>query len=219
MTKVSVLLVDDHPVFRIGMVNTILGVRPEYQVFQAENSNTALETLQSHPIDLAFIDISLKEENGIELCNSIGNQYPNIACFILSMHKEKAYVRQAKDAKARGYILKDSPLELIGEILQSFPILPDFKTHEELSLDEALDGEYRSYYQLTDREKEIFRYLALGYNYKEVAYLLKISMKTSSVHRYNIIQKMGLSDQASIIRAALSLGIITNQEILQGPAQ
>lgn len=219
MGSVSVLLLDDHPVFRVGMVNTIHEVNPEFTIFEAGTSNEAFHILQTSSVDLAFIDISLKDENGIEACSTISATYPQVACFILSMHKELAFVRQAKEAKARGYILKDSPLELIGEILQTFPNLPEFKTHQELDLDQATTREYQSYFQLTDREKEIFRYLALGYNYKEIAYLLKISMKTSSVHRYNIIQKMGLSDQASIIRAALSLGIITNQDILLGPSQ
>jgi DNA-binding NarL/FixJ family response regulator len=219
MAAVSVLLLDDHPVFRVGMVNTIQEVSPEYVIFEAGTSIEAFDILDKTPIDLAFIDISLKDEHGIEVCSAMSTSHPQVACFILSMHKELALVHQAKGAKARGYILKDSPLELIKEILLAFPNLPEFITHQELELNQTNDGEYNTYIQLTEREKEIFRYLALGYNYKEIAYLLKISMKTSSVHRYNIIQKMGLSDQASIIRAALSLGIITNQEILQGPIQ
>ena len=219
MAAISVLLLDDHPVFRVGMVNTIQEVSPKFAICEAGTSKEAFNILSQTPIDLAFIDISLKDENGIEVCTAIGESHPQVACFMLSMHKELALVHQARDAKARGYILKDSPLELIKEILLAFPNLPEFKTHQELELNQTMDGEYNTYIQLTEREKEIFRYLALGYNYKEIAYLLKISMKTSSVHRYNIIQKMGLSDQASIIRAALSLGIVTNQEILQGPLQ
>ncbi|NCN05587.1 MAG: response regulator transcription factor [Spirochaetales bacterium] len=216
---VQILLVDDHPVFRLGMARTIQEKGPEIEIHEAGTIRQALEILSDISIDLAFIDISLKNESGITLCKTISDRFPLVLSVILSMHEEKAYVRQAYEAGARGYILKDSPIELLSTILSSFPDLEAFITHPALHIPEtsSKDPQLTSYLSLTAREQEIFALLARGLNYKEIAYALKISSKTASVHRYNIIQKMGLGDQASIIRSAFSLGILSQAELIQGP--
>ena len=215
---VQILLVDDHPVFRLGMARTIQDSRTEIVIHEAGTIRRALEILSDLSIDLAFIDISLKNESGITLCSLITERFPRVMSVILSMHEEKAYVRQAYEAGARGYILKDSPIELLNTILSTFPDLEAFITHPALRIPEtsSRDPQLASYMALTAREQEIFSLLARGLSYKEIAYALKISSKTASVHRYNIIQKMGLGDQASIIRAALNLGILSQAELIRG---
>ena len=135
------------------------------------------------------------------------------------MHAERSYVRQPLEHGARGYILKDTPMELLTTVIQTFPDLDAFVTHPGLHPPEVQDlmsDPYRSRFaNLTAREQEIFVLLARGLSYKEIAYKLRISEKTASVHRYNIMQKMQLQDQAAIIRAALSGGIISQADLLR----
>ncbi len=217
--RLSVLLVDDHPVFRVGMANTIQKAA-EVTIFEADTISLAQRILLEQPLDLAFIDISLKDENGLDLCGWITSQgFPTIPV-MLSMHADKVYVEKAYQQGARGYILKDSPMELLNTVIQTFPDLEAFVTHPGLKPSvgsiEPSSKLVDKYNKLTDREKEVFGLLARGLNYKEIAFQLMIREKTASVHRYNIIQKMELGDQASIIRAAITVGVVGYHDLLHG---
>lgn len=216
----SILLVDDHPLFRFGMVSAIQAKHDGIRILEADAVQEAKQILDQVEVSLAFIDISLKEESGLEVCSYIKERGLPTIPVILSMHEERALVRRAYAHGARGYILKDSSLELISTVIQTFPDLDKFITHPGLHPPELLateDPYLTRYSNLTVREQEIFRLLAEGLTYKEIAFKLHISEKTASVHRYNIMRKMNLMDQAAIIRAALTLGVITQSELLREP--
>lgn len=216
----SVLLVDDHPLFREGLAGLIRKTEPGAQIHQAAELSQAEELLKKTTIDLAFIDISLKTENGLELVSLIHQDFPDTLPIVLSMHEEKQFVRQAYQRGAKGYILKDAPMELLEEIFQSLPNIDRFVTHPALMPREVAEADpsdplMSAFATLTSREQDVFALLTRGMNYKEIAYQLGISAKTASVHRFHIQQKLGIYDQRGIIRAALALGVITPEEIIR----
>ena len=187
--KRGIIVVDDHPLFRKGVVQ-MLSQEPDLEVrAEAENSPGALALMRETRLDLAIVDIGLHgSTNGIELTKAIRAEHPDIPVLVLSMHDESLYADRALRAGARGYLMKREALDsvitavrtvLSGEIYVS-PTMSKRMIAEHIGADEhgRLGVE-----KLTDRELEVLQLIGDGKEVRTIAQELHLSTKTVEAHR------------------------------------
>jgi len=216
MSRLQILLADDHTLVRQGLTK-ILEEQPDWTVVaQASDGREAVkQTLQLKP-DVAILDIGMPLLNGIEATRQLTRRLPDLHVLILSMHAEEAYITQALEAGAQGYLLKDSAdTELIRAVSavavgKSFfspavarVMLDDYVRHL------AGKGIVDRYQALSEREREIFQLIAEGHSNKEIADLLSVSPATVETHRAHILQKLDVHNTAELVLYAVRRGVIS----------
>ena len=201
----NILVIDDHKLIFGGLKSEM---PEEYELYYAYDSESARNIVREHTISTAIVDISLGKENGFDLAKDLKGIVPEI--FFLSMHKTPFYIQKVLNEGYRGYFLKDDSLDLLIEAI-CFPEKRGFWVSDEVEsiLNDYETNEFSLYETLTAREQQIFRLLAEGVGYKEIAFKLNVSPKTVSVHRDNVMRKMKLDHQTELIKQAVKLRIIT----------
>lgn len=199
----NVLVVDDHLLIFKGLSREF-GDR--FALTGVLDKSRAEVELSLREYDAVILDVTLGKEDGLSLLMAIPATIP---VFILTMHINPHYARQAKDSGARGYFTKDGNLSLLRDAIEE-PESRSFWCSDTMqeALDAFISHDASPYDSLTIREQEVFRLLAEGQNYKEVAFNLSISAKTVNVHRSNILQKLGISTQTELVKVGIRLGII-----------
>ncbi len=204
--KISVLLVDDHGLVRRGF-RRILEDEPDIDVAgEASDGNEALRmALQLRP-RVILMDCALPGMSGLEATRKILEQLPRTLILMLSMHEEETLVRQAMDAGARGYVLKNAmDLDLgtaIRRVASGETVLD-----RQFSRPTGLKGERD--HGLTDRELEILRLIVDGKSNKEIAVDLDLSANTVAAHRANIMDALGIYKTAELVVYAIRNGLVT----------
>lgn len=200
MTRIVVL--DDHTLFRVGLI-AILGKDPDIKVV-AEYSEFAqlkplIPTLQA---DVVLLDLSLNDENGLDIAKYIKHANASLKVVILSSHKEEFYIINALEAEVDGYIHKDaSPEELLkglhkvirGESFFSLEI-------SSLLINNIYNRPKAGLPFLTNKEKEVISYLVDGFSSKEIADKLDVSPRTIETHRANVLNKFNLKNTTELIK-------------------
>jgi len=206
---IRIVIVEDHPIFRMGMKELINQEKDLEVIGDAETVSGALDLIEIQRPDLVIVDLSLKESNGIELVKEIHHNYKNIASLVLSMHDEALHAERCLMAGARGYIMKHEASEsvvkairhimsgnihvspgIMATILNKFQNKPDPVSASPLK-------------RLTDREIEIFRLIGQGLSSKEIAVQLGISIKTVGTYRERIKEKLDLKNSGELVRHAV----------------
>jgi DNA-binding NarL/FixJ family response regulator len=207
--KRGVFLVDDHPLVREGLTNLIneqddLVVRGE-----AEDSAGALAGIAATRPDVALIDISLKNESGLELVKNLESQFPLVALIVLSMHDEALYAERALRAGARGYVMKrettKSVLTAIRRVLEGDVYISERVVN---SMARRMGSTRKAVAsspveQLSDRELEIFRLLGQGRTTSQIAEDLHLSLKTVQAYCARAKVKLGVNSLGELLRAAI----------------
>ncbi|MBV9073582.1 MAG: response regulator transcription factor [Acidobacteria bacterium] len=204
-SKISVLLVDDHSLVRRGFRRMLEDEADMTVVGEASSSAEAEELARKLRPQAILMDCALPGENGITAARKILQLMPETAVLMLSMHSEDTLVRQALEAGARGYILKNAAdLDLaaaIRRVLQGEIVLdPQVKPGE------SLKGERTA--GLTSRELEVLQLIAMGKSNKEIASDLDLSVNTVAVHRANIMNALGLHKTAELVVYAIRNGLV-----------
>lgn len=213
----SVLIVDDHPLFREGL-KYIIGRNERFKVVgEAENAAGALREAKKLNPDIVLVDISLPDKSGIQLTYELKKQQPQVMIMIVSMHSKIDYIAEAFQAGAKGYVAKESAAERLVQGLEAI-VKGEFFLDSSVSLQvvenlmkfpvkeaRITDAEYGA---LTPREQEIMRMLAEGVGPREIADKLCISPKTVENHRANIMKKLDLHSTMELVRYAAKLGLI-----------
>lgn len=215
MSELRVLLGDDHAVLRQGL-RKILEDRQDWRVVaEAGNGRDAVQQAIEIVPDVAVLDIGMPLLNGIEATRQIVRRAPSVRVLILSMHSEQAYVSQAMQAGARGYLLKESAgSELIAAISAVAAGKPFFSPPvAQVVFDDyvrglAARGITDRYDALSEREREVLQLVAEGRSSKEIADVLAISPATVETHRTHVLQKLGLRNTAEVVRFATRRGIV-----------
>ena len=207
--KVKIFLVDDHPLVREWLTNLIYQ-QPDLVVCgESEDAPHALQQITATKPDVAIVDITLKQSSGIELIKNLKVMQPNLAIIVLSMHDERLYAERALRAGARGYIMKRETAKkvigvirqvLTGKIYMSESLTALFA---EKFVDGRLPNGGSLVEQLSDRELETFQLLGKGYETRQVAEMMKVSMKTVQAHCANIKIKLQLTNAAELLREAV----------------
>jgi len=206
--KNTILLVDDHPLFRKGMMQ-LLDSQADLEVAaEAENSNGTLHAIRSRTFDLVVLDIGLQGgANGIELTKMIRAEHPDLPVLIVSMHDEVLYAERALRAGARGYVMKrealDSILGAVREVINGGVYMSPAMTKRMLFDHIHGGGEARTAIErLTDRELEVFQLIGEGRDMHEIARELHLSKKTVEAHRANIKEKLAATSAREVVRYA-----------------
>lgn len=204
-----VLLVDDHPVVRQGLAQLINGESDMEVCGQAESASEALKEIKEEQPDAAVVDISLKDSNGIELIKDLKVRYPQLPVLVLSMHDESFYAERCLRAGARGYITKEEAIETvltaIRRVLSGDLYLSENMASKMLSVfvSGGRSAAGSDVERLSDRELEVFELIGLGYQTREVAERLHLSVKTIDSHRANIKRKLGLANATELLQHAI----------------
>ncbi len=207
--KARIFLVDDHPLLRKGIAESI---RTEPDMIICGQATTALEAIpaiaQARP-DVVIADISLPGCDGLELIKYIKAQHGDVVVLVYSMHDESLYAERILRAGARGYVMKSAPTEelirairqvLAGEIAVSRQIINRALTRTARGSRAAGSSPIEL---LTDRELEVFRLLGKGMQRKEIAAQLHLSVKTIETHRANMCMKLGLQGSSALLHHAI----------------
>ncbi|MDF1815277.1 MAG: response regulator transcription factor [Verrucomicrobiales bacterium] len=198
----QILIVDDHPIMRMGLRAMISDKDDLAVIGEAGTANDALEFVESHEqIDLVILDMSLPDRSGLDLIKDLRVMRPEIKCLFISSHDENVYAERVLRAGGRGYVMKDRApdcLEVaIRTVLKGGVFLsPDMTA----KLMEVLAGGNAGseVAGLTDRELEVYRAIGSGKTSREIADLLGISIRTVDAHRTHIKNKLGLRDAAEL---------------------
>ena len=215
--KKRIVIIDDHPLFREGL-KTILGRSDSFEVVgEAGNAAQGLRLIKSLKPDLAIVDVSLPDRNGIELTRDILKCSDETRVMMVSMYSKIDYIVRSFQAGAVGYLAKESAadmlLEGIGHVLEGDYFM-DTKVSEKVVKKLAEIPEKKTavtaegYESLTPREQEVMSLLGEGFSATQVAEKLFISPKTAENHRANIMRKLGLHSTIELIRYAAKIGII-----------
>jgi DNA-binding NarL/FixJ family response regulator len=203
--KISVLLVDDHSLVRRGFRRILEDEADLTVVGEASDGEQALEMAQRLRPQVVLMDCARPGISGLEATRRILEKYPETMILMLSMHEEETLVRQALEAGARGYILKNAvDLELgaaVRKVAAGEKVLDG-----KLSNPSSLKGERD--YGLTTRELEILQFIVDGKSNKEIATQLDLSVNTVAAHRANIMDALGLHKTAELVVYAIRNGLV-----------
>jgi DNA-binding NarL/FixJ family response regulator len=203
--KISVLLVDDHSLVRRGFRRMLEDEEDIHVVGEASDGEEAVKLARSLKPQVIVMDCALPGISGLQATRKILQIAPETLILMLSMHAEETWVRQAIDAGARGYVLKNAmDLELgsaIRRMLKGETVLDG-----QLAREQNLKGERNA--GLTPREVEILQLICDGKSNKEIAVQLDLSANTVAVHRANIMDALGIHKTAELVVYAIRNGLV-----------
>ena len=207
MSRPRVLIADDHQILAEG-VRSLL--EPKFEVVDVvANGRELVESAKTHLPDIIVADVTMPSLNGIEAAILLREAGIESKIVFLTMHRDVAYARRAVEAGASGYVLKHS---VSSELVTAIDDAINGKTYISPLLAGELVDSYRlsddSPQPLTARQKEVLRLIASGSSAKEVASVLKISIRTAEAHRANILERLGMQSTAELVQYAIRHGII-----------
>ena len=215
--KKTILIIDDHPLFREGL-KAIIERDNRFEVIgEAGNGREGLRLAKELKPDLALVDMSLPDQSGIQLTRELKNASLKTRIMIITMHSKVDYIVKAFRAGATGYVVKESASERLLQgmdtVLKGEYFMDSSVSHKVVKKlmqfpEKGAKITDASYDTLTPREQEIMVLLAEGLSSKEIADKLFISPKTVDNHRSNIFRKLNLHSVIELIRYAARLGII-----------
>ena len=204
---IEVLLVDDHKIFRAGLVRLMADESDIRITGEAGDSAEAMLKLRAGRYDLVMMDINMGPRNGLEALASIRREFPRQPVIMLSMYEEAQYARRAVQAGAKAYLTKDvSPDELllaVRRVARGGRYLPTALNQGTLSQGNAGEPAAPAHHTLSPREMQVMQKIARGISLTEIGVQMCVSVKTISTHRAHILEKLGLSTNAELIRYAL----------------
>jgi DNA-binding NarL/FixJ family response regulator len=216
-SKVRIVLADDHPVVLEGLRNIVASDSRFELVGEATNGRAALKVVHDTMPDVAVLDLSMPEINGVVLTRRLAEECASVRVLLLTLHEDRAYVQQALKAGARGYALKrTAPANLLNAIravhvggLYLDPsiahVIDPTKARTPVNGAGILDGP-----DLASREIEVLKCTALGFTNKEIARRLDVSVKSVETYKARATEKLSLTSRAEIVRFAAGQGWLSD---------
>ncbi len=218
MKKIQVLLVDDHKIFRDGILSLFSDAKEIEIIDVASNSNEALQKIRNQKPDVVIMDISMPEISGIEIIKQIKEENISSKILVLSMHTKEEYVFNAIRAGANGYLPKEetSKEELFKAIKKIIAGKEYFSNSistimQKYFLRKAKNNEndsVKDYEQLTKREKEVLKLVIEGLSNIEIADKLFVNIRTIETHKHNLLQKLKIKNTIELVKFALKNNIL-----------
>jgi DNA-binding NarL/FixJ family response regulator len=208
---IRVLVVDDHAVVRAGL-RRILDAEDDVEtVGEAPDGERAVfEAMQLQP-DVVLMDVVMPGKSGIEATRAVLQAVPVTKVLVLSMQDDPRYVREAFDAGASGYVMKEAADDEVVDAIRAVAAGQRYlhpTLGARLLAAESEERRRAAEDPLSEREREVLRLLALGHTNQEIAKLLYISVRTAETHRAHIMRKLDLSSRAELVRYALAEGLL-----------
>jgi DNA-binding NarL/FixJ family response regulator len=210
--KMRIFLADDHAVVRDGLKALINSQADMEVIDEAADGRTARDRLECCEADIAVIDLSMPEMNGVQLAEWLADACPQIKVVALTVHQDTGYLKRLIQAGAKGYVVKRAAAEELIRALRKV-------SAGEIYLDPSVAGrlierDFRDVdprrgevdRPLTDREVEVARFIAQGYSNKEVASRLRISVKTVETHKARVLEKLGIKSRVELVQYAMDEG-------------
>ena len=209
---IRIALVDDHRIFREG-IRALFSALPDLEVVaDASTAATAREAIAAANPEVVVLDLALPDAPGVQLIQEVANNR-SVRVLVLSMHHAEARVREAFEAGATGYALKDQPASEVAEAIRvvhrgGVYLAPSLPRETVSSAHRAPSSSARKLASLSLREREVFNLLVQGSSNKEVSATLGISVKTVETHRMSINRKLDLHSTAELVRFAAIQGLL-----------
>jgi DNA-binding NarL/FixJ family response regulator len=210
MSKIRLLMADDHPLIREGFKSLLIKNERFEIVGIAENGKELVELAGTLAPDVILSDINMPVLNGMKAIEQIGKLYPAVKCVILTMHEERAYILQALKIGVQGYILKNiERFDLEKAIISIFEGGKYFSPSVTNILAESVARPDQNVVsELTPREIQVLNLVAEGHSTKQVADKLGIGTRTVESHRVNMLKKMKVNNTAELVKKAIEMKIL-----------
>jgi DNA-binding NarL/FixJ family response regulator len=212
MTKLRILLADDHETVRAGL-KLIISAQPDMEIIsEVGDGRAAVARAQELLPDLVVMDISMPHLNGLKATEKLKAICPQVKILALTRHTDDAYLQQLLRAGASGYVLKQSPP---AELLHAIRAIASGGKYLDPAVADKLLGSYArrsaslrgdAQGSLSDREAEVLRLIAWGHSNKEIAARMEISVKTVEAHKSNAMKRLDMHSRIDIVRFALLQG-------------
>lgn len=218
MNKIRLFLADDHAVLRAGL-RMLLDSQPDMCVVgEASDGEETVQACRDVQPDVVLMDISMPGINGIEATRALHRECPKARILVLTMHDDEAYLKQVLQAGGAGYVLKKAAdTELLsairavhrGEVFL-YPSMAKVLVEELMQARPALrpGGTHEATPNLSEREREVLRLIALGHTNQEIADTLYLSVKTVETHKARIMTKLGTRSRSELVRYAMQHGLV-----------
>jgi len=211
MEKISLILVDDHQLFREGL-HLLLGNLNEIETIrEASNVDELFVLLKQNVPDIIFMDIDLPGTNGIDITRQVLKRYPEIKIIALSMYGDEDYYTLMIEAGAKGFILKNSGFDDVETSIKKVMAGKNYFSQEILTgILSSINRKKQPIKttELSDREIEILYQICKGLSNQEIADILNISKRTVDKHRENILSKSGTKNTAGLVMYAIKNGVV-----------
>ncbi len=207
--KARILIVEDHPIFRMGMSDLINQENDMMVCGDADDVTGGRKAIEQLQPDMVIVDLSLKDSNGMDLVKEISRRFNKLPVLVLSMHDESLHAERCLLAGARGYVMKQEASEFVVKAIRHIlagniyisqkimgNILDKFQSRPESIHKTPIQS-------LTDREMEVFRLIGKGHSSSKIAHQLNISVKTVGTYRERIKEKLGLQHGGDLSRYAV----------------
>jgi DNA-binding NarL/FixJ family response regulator len=211
--KIRIVLADDHPIVLDGLRN-LIRAEPDFAlVGEAASGLSALKIIREQRPDVAVLDISMPELNGILLSRRLASEMPALRLLVLTLHEDRAYLNQALEAGVRGYVLKRSAVENLVQAIRAVMVGGLYidpaivgRVFENKQVNRRLAARKGVSPALTDREADVLKMAALGFTNKEIASRLDVGVKSIETYKARGLEKLGLRTRAELVRYASGQG-------------
>jgi DNA-binding NarL/FixJ family response regulator len=211
--KTRIVLADDHPILLDGLRNLVRAEQDFELVGEAVSGFAALKLIRETRPDIAILDISMPELNGIVLSRRLSSEMPELRLLILTLHEDRAYLNQALEAGVRGYVLKRSAVENLVQAIRAVMVGGLYidpaivgRVFDGNKVSKKLAAGKSASPALTDREADVLKMAALGFTNKEIASRLDVGVKSVETYKSRGLEKVGLKTRAELVRYASGQG-------------
>jgi len=210
---IRIVIADDHAIVREGLKRIVSGIDDMQVVGEAADGTEVMRRVRELDFDIIVQDLSMPGRSGMELIKLVRAEKPKLRILVLSMHQELQYAVRAIKSGASGYLTKESAPAQLEQAIRKIAgggayVTPEVA--EQLALGAMPGSSANPHESLSDREFEVFRLLAAGVSVTDIASRLKLSVKTVSTHKANLMQKMGLHNASELVRYAMKHGLADN---------
>jgi DNA-binding NarL/FixJ family response regulator len=213
---IRVLIADDHTIFRAGLAKLLQTMAEVQVVAEASSGREAVEMVGKLNPDIVIMDLAMSDVNGLDATAQIHEKHTDIRVIILSMHANEEYVMQALSSGASAYVLKEATPD---ELKLAIEAVSRGGTFLSAAISKRVLEEYfgqaagkpSHVHHLTPRQKQILHLIAEGKNVKQIAFELKVSIKTVESHRTQLMERLGIPNATALVRYAARLSPLSNK--------
>ncbi len=216
MYPIKIYIVDDHKVFRDGLKLLLSTINNVIVIGEASNGKFFLELLETEKPDIVFMDINMKEMDGIEATQKAIEKYPDIKIIALTSFEDEAYFNQMTDLGVRGYLLKNSLKDdfekAINKVNEGYTYYSDeliVKLSKKMSQFGKMREKQKEQLHFSDEEKELLQHICQGLTNKQIGDIMHISSRTVEAHRAKLLDKTSTKNSVSLAVYAIANNIIT----------